>query len=300
MADLNDKISSAVNEARILVLGGQVLLGFQYRGFFEPRFEKLAPLDRHLKLAALLLLLLVLLLMMLPAARHRIVEHGENTRGMLRFTVRCLELALFPLAVALGIDFAIAGAQVAGPAAGIGIGLGVSGLALALWYGVVVFRKAPGGEEEPMEEQKLSQKIVEVLTETRVVLPGAQTMLGFQLAMMMMSSFEDLPHSSKVLHLCSLCLVGFSTLFLMAPAAFHRIVENGEDTERFHTFASVMVLAAMGALAPAFAFDLAIVTRKLTGEVAPAVAAGVAALACFYGAWFGLTLVLRARARRPA
>ena len=118
--------------------------------------------------------------------------------------------------------------------------------------------------------------------------------------MMMMSSFEQLPQSSKVLHLVSLCLVGASTVLLMAPAAFHRIVERGEDTERFHTFASAMVLAAMAALGPAFSIELAIVTRKLTGTVAPAAAAGAGALACFYGAWFGLTLVLRARDRRSA
>lgn len=300
MADLNSKVKSAIDEARILVLGSQVLLGFQYRGFFEPRFEKLGAVDRHLKFAALLLLLVTLLLVMLPAARHRIVELGENTRGMLRFTVRCLELALLPLAVAMGLDFALAGAMVLGATAGIGIGCAVSLLALALWYGVVVLRRSDPPREEEMEKQELGQKILEVLTETRMVLPGAQAMLGFQLAMMMVESFEKLPQSSKVLHLTSLCLVGASTLFLMAPAAFHRIVERGEDTERFHSFATAMVLLAMGTLAPAFAIELAIVTRKLTGETGPAVLAGVAALACFYGAWFGLTLVLRARARRPA
>ena len=127
MADLGSKISNALMEARILVLGGQVLLGFQYRGFFEPRFEKLGALDRHLKFFALLLLLGVVLLVLLPAARHRIVERGKNTRAMLHFTVRCLELALLPLSIALGVDFAIAGAQVGGRAWGIAVGGGVPG-----------------------------------------------------------------------------------------------------------------------------------------------------------------------------
>jgi hypothetical protein len=38
----------------------------------------------------------------------------------------------------------------------------------------------------------------------------------------------------------------------MAPAAYHRIVEQGEDTERFHTLASRMVLLALALLAPGF------------------------------------------------
>ncbi len=38
MAKLKDKLENALNEARILILGGQVLIGFTYRAYFEPRF----------------------------------------------------------------------------------------------------------------------------------------------------------------------------------------------------------------------------------------------------------------------
>jgi hypothetical protein len=34
-----EKIKQALDEGRILILGAQVLLGFQYRWFFERNFE---------------------------------------------------------------------------------------------------------------------------------------------------------------------------------------------------------------------------------------------------------------------
>ena len=76
----------------------------------------------------------------------------------------------------------------------------------------------------------------------------------------------------------------------MAPAAYHRIVEQGEDTERFHTFASRMVLLAL--LAPGFSGELYVVLQRI-GLPTASVAASVAALLCFYGAWFGAMFWLR-------
>ena len=126
-------------------------------------------------------------------------------------------------------------------------------------------------------------------------LPGAQALLGFQLAMTLMQGYESLPESSKDMHLAATCAIALTVIFLMAPPAYHRIVEGGEDTERFHRFASWMVLAAMATLPLGFAGELWIVVRKQTGSIAQAHAAGIGALVFFYGLWFCAMLVLRAR-----
>ncbi len=144
-------------------------------------------------------------------------------------------------------------------------------------------------------ETPLEQRVMQVLTEARVVLPGAQALLGFQLAIFLMGSFEALPGSSKAIHLASLACVGAATVFLMAPAAYHRIVERGEPTERLHTFASRMVLLAMAALAPGIAGDALVVVRKTTGSLGWAEVAAAAALLLFYGLWFALTFAIRVR-----
>src|SRR5207249_10943122 len=103
-------------------------------------------------------------------------------------------------------------------------------------------------------------------------------------------------------HLLSLGLIGATMVFLMTPAAFHRIVERGEDTERVHAFASVMILAAMVMLALGIAGDFYVVLHKVLHSQALALLFAGLAVAFLYGLWFGLTTALKARRAitRPA
>src|SRR5205085_10678101 len=148
------------------------------------------------------------------------------------------------------------------------------------------FRGPEPEREERIEDMKLEYRIVQVLIEARVVLPGALALVGFQLAITLMGAYEKLPQASKKLHLVAIVADVLVVIFLMAPAAYHRIVERGEDTERFHRFASAMVLLALAALPFGFALDLAVVVRKQTGSVADAGIAGAGARAFCYGLWF--------------
>ena len=291
---LRGKIKNALDETRILVLGTQVLLGFQYRAFFEPGFDKLSPIDRGLQLSGLGLLLTVIGIVLLPAARHRLVERGEDTPGLHRFTMNAAFIALLPFAVALALDLYAAGAT-QGRAVGILLGASTLTVALAFWFGIGLFAGRRPPREEEGGEMKLEDKVVQVLTETRVVLPGAQALFGFQLAMTLMQGYDELPGSSKGVHLFSTCAIALAIVFLMAPPAYHRIVEGGEDTERFHRFASAMVVAAMAALPLGFSGELWVVVRKQTSSVGAAGLSAALALAFFYGLWFAAMLVLRAR-----
>ena len=45
MVQLRQRIENALHEIRILVLGLQILDGCGFRGFFEPGFEKMAPIS---------------------------------------------------------------------------------------------------------------------------------------------------------------------------------------------------------------------------------------------------------------
>ena len=293
----------------MLVLGSQVLLGFQYRSAFEPGFEKLPLSSQYLKLSALGLMLIALGLLLAPGAYHRIVEEGEDTHALHRFTTKMMDFALLPFAVALGFDAYVAAERTLGSALALTLGLGASLLALFFWYGLELKRR---GEREPeiREEQemereedskrggsKIKDKIKHVLTECRVVLPGAQALLGFQFVTTLMESFEKLPSSSKYVHLASLVLVAVSIVLLMTPAAYHRIVERGEETEHFHRFASRMLIAAMMPLALGISGDLFVVVRKITESSASAIASMVVSLLFFYGLWFGFTVSRRNRKR---
>jgi cytochrome bd-type quinol oxidase subunit 2 len=310
MAKLKDKMETALDESRMLVLGSQVLLGFEYRSAFEPGFEHLSLSSQYLKLGALGLMLIALGSLLAPGAYHRLVEEGEDTHKLHRFTTKVMNYALLPFAVALGFDVYVSAEKTLGHAAALTAGLGVSLLAFFFWYALELKRRGEreseireeqemSKEEEDSEEDgaKITDKIKHVLTECRVVLPGAQALLGFQFVTTLMEAFEKLPSSSKYVHLVSLALVAVSIILLMTPAAYHRIVERGEETEHFHRFASRILIAAMIPFALGVSGDLFVVVRKVTESVTSATVSAIVSLLFFYGLWFGFTLYRRNRER---
>ncbi|HEX8557779.1 MAG TPA: DUF6328 family protein, partial [Pyrinomonadaceae bacterium] len=105
MAKIKDKVENALNEARMLVLGTQVLVGFQFRAVFEKGFDSLPLTSQALNLCGLGLLLLALGLIISPAAYHRLVERGEDTDEIHRYTSKLMAWALLPFCFGLGIDF---------------------------------------------------------------------------------------------------------------------------------------------------------------------------------------------------
>jgi putative copper export protein len=54
-------------------------------------------------------------------------------------------------------------------------------------------------------------------------------------------AFERLPTTVKLVHGAALLFVALSIVLLMAPAAYHRIVYKGEDSEEFHRIGSRFV-----------------------------------------------------------
>jgi hypothetical protein len=307
VAKLKDKIQNALDEARMLVLGSQVLLGFQFRSFFEPGFARLPPSSQYLKACALGLMLVAVGLLLTPGAYHRIVERGEDTHALHRFATALMDYALLPFAAALGMDVYVAFGPTLGRGVAVAAGAASGALALVIWYVWTLKRKAERGpeirEEQEMsrrEDEKdggagLTNKIKHALTEARVVLPGAQALLGFQFVTTLMEAFEKLPLSSRYVHLASLTMVALSVVLLMTPAAYHRIVERGEETEHFHGVASRLLIAAMVPLALGVSGDFFVVVRKITESTTSAVAAALVSLLFFYGLWFGLTVYRRGR-----
>lgn len=95
--------------------------------------------------------------------------------------------------------------------------------------------------------------------------------------------------------LLALALIALSTILLMTPAAYHWIVEEGEDTEHFHQLASKFVLAAMATLALGIIVNFYVVVKKVTTSIPLALSSAIIMLVLFYGFWFGYTLVRRQR-----
>lgn len=133
-----------------------------------------------------------------------------------------------------------------------------------------------------------------MLTEARVVLPGGQALLGFQLAIVLTRGFEQLPKFSQAVHAVSLGLVALAVVLLMAPAAYHRIVLGGEEDEAKHCTGSLMLTAATLPLVMGLAGDISYVV------IAKIAASPAAALLLLVGLWHVLPLVMRTRVMKPA
>jgi DMSO reductase anchor subunit len=286
-----------------------VLVGFQFRSVFEPGFDNLPLPSQLLKMAGLGLMLFAVALIISPAAYHRLVEQGEDTHEIHRYTSKMMTWALLPFSLGLGIDFYVAADKVFGWKAGAAAGLFGTLLSSSCWYllefymrrerrGEIGAEKGKSEMSESKEEgrdgkKKLTDKIKHVLTECRVVLPGSQALLGFQFICVLTESFDKLPPLSKYIHLASLGLNAVAIVLLITPAAYHRLVEEGEETEHFHRFASKILIAALVPLALALAGDVYVVVQKVSDSQLVSVVSALVVLAVFWELWFGLTLYRR-------
>ncbi len=304
MTSVKTKVNYALSETRTLILGAQILLGFQFSAVFHPGFDRLAAPGRWLDMAALGCMVITVTLLMAPGPFHRLAESEMADERLHRFTTRVAETALLPFGVAIALDvFIVAERVLSGPASGL-LGAAVAGFAGLSWYGAeMVQRERRGagsgqGERKDQGSDSLQERIQTLLTETRVVLPGAQAMLGFQFVAFLSDAFDRLPESSKLLHFASLAAMALAMILLMAPAAYHRVAARGEEREDVDRFGSAVMLAALVPLALGLAGDVAVVMRQVAQAASAEIAAGAATFAVFLGFWFGMPLLSRAlRAR---
>jgi hypothetical protein len=290
------RVKTGLDEVRILILADQILLGFETRAVFEPGFTRLSVGAQHALLGSLGLQTLIVALTLFPTVRHRIVDRGHPTPALERATRQVAAVVLALLAMAVTVDFSIAAQRIVSTHTAWSIGLGLGGFALVAWFGVEWLARGflePLPQEEAMKPSPIDERVAQVLTECRIALPGAQALLGFQLVTVLLDSFEKLPAVAKLGHLGSTVLVGLATILIIAPAAFHRLVERGAPTERFERVASGLLLAALVPLGTGLAGELGVVFYVATRSAALALWAAGLSLAAFTVVWFVVPALLR-------
>lgn len=310
-SNFKDRVKIGLDESRMLMLGMQVLVGVEFNSVFQETFSRLPADLQWLKLAALALQLVALGLIVSPIPFHQLVGRGENSPATVTHVTRAVGIALLPFALGLALDIYVVVVPTAGQTAAL-VGAGLAFLlAIFFWYGLGLINRDPAlskkheevirqMEDDP-EAQKadLKDKIDFALTETRVVLPGAQALLGFQFLTILTQAFERLPAELKYLHLASLAAMSIAIMLLIAPAAFHRIADSGENSERMPKVAARMILTAMVFVALGIVGDLYMVTWIITASATFAAITAIVMLVFFYGLWFGYSLYRRSRSDVP-
>jgi len=301
---LKDKIKTALDESRTLILGVQVLLGFQFHAAFQEGFERLPELARGMEAVAALLMVIAMALLVTPSAYHRMAVDGADTGQFHRLIGRFVAAALLPFALGLGIDLAIAVDRIMGLAVALAAGVAAAAIALGAWFGLgKAARQRRGGMQRAIAQQQqdrtehppLHARIEQMLTEARVILPGVQALLGFQLVVVLTQGFERLPDAARYLHAAALGCMALSMVLLIAPGAYHRIVYEGEDSHYFLHLGGALVAAATVPLAFGVAADLAVLFWKIFGSPAIGAAAGLTGLALLLGLWIAFPALARAR-----
>jgi thiosulfate reductase cytochrome b subunit len=295
--DLGHRLKTALGETRLLILGAQILFGFHLNAAFQDGFSQLAPSSRWLHSFAFLNMACAVALLITPSLQHRIVEGGHASARILRVTTGFADWALLPFAIGLGTDLYIVVGYRFGATWGTWVGTGVALIAFLMWYGAEwALRLRNRQEREIMPTEKatpLDERIEHMLTEARVLIPGAQALFGFQLAILLTDGFGRLPDSSKMVHLVALCCISVAVILLMATAAFHRISFGGQNSESFHRLGSGLVIAAAAPLACGIVGDLYVaVTLGVESQRIGIVSAGTVGLGLFL-LWFGTPFWLR-------
>lgn len=135
--------------------------------------------------------------------------------------------------------------------------------------------------------ETLEHQVDHIIEEARMVLPGIQTLFGFQLIAVFNQRFDTaLSNVQQELHLMTVIFIAISIALIMAPAAYHRQAERNFISKYLVNYASRLITVAMVPLLLAIAIDVGLVSNIITKSVAISFAVAIALLSFFTWFWF--------------
>ena len=136
----------------------------------------------------------------------------------------------------------------------------------------------------------------DMLSEMRILLPGAQMLTAFLIILPFNGGFSKIVHTEKLVFLATFVLSLSSLVLLSAPAIQHRLMRPLLDRARFKRVATQQIVAGSLALALAFILGTNLVISEVFGVMAGLVAGGAMAL-LILSIWCLLPLYLKKQHR---
>jgi hypothetical protein len=163
---------------------------------------------------------------------------------------------------------------------------------------VIEQRLGEAPEDEAVKE-RLEREHGELLEELRALIPGAQVLFGFLLAIRFTSPFTDLNAVQRDVYYATLLTTAVALVFLLAPSAYHRLRFREGDKDAMIRKGNREAIAGTGAIALAFTGVLYLITDLVfTAQAAIAVVVGFFALTAWR--WWAIALYRKARERDEA
>lgn len=149
---------------------------------------------------------------------------------------------------------------------------------------------------EESKDQRHNRELIELLNELRVLLPGAQVLFAFLLAVPFSDRFSEIGDTDKALYFATLISTALASLLLIAPGALHRIDYRLIDKGAMVRIATNLAIAGTFFVALAMVGALTFITLLLYGSTAATVV-GIVSGILFTLGW--LIMPLRWRHNHP-
>ena len=127
---------------------------------------------------------------------------------------------------------------------------------------------------EQDEHQRLARNVGELLQELRVAQNGVQVLFGFLLSVVFTDSYRKAGDFVHVTHVVVVILTAASAGFLIAPAAWHRVLFRRGAREAIVEHASRFVVVGLILLAAAMAGTVLLIGYVVFGGVVGGVLGG--------------------------
>jgi hypothetical protein len=144
-------------------------------------------------------------------------------------------------------------------------------------------------EDQEQVKRRLEREHRELLEELRALIPGAEVLFGFLIAVRFTSEFAALDALQVRIYYFALVATAVALILFIAPAAHHRIAFREGDKDYVLRKGNREAIAGSVALALAFTSALHLVTHLLFGSIAAAVAAG-SLMALIAWRWWALAI----------
>lgn len=158
-------------------------------------------------------------------------------------------------------------------------------------------------EEEEDRKERLNRKLIELLNEVRVALPGVQVLFAFLLVLPFSQGFESVTNLQKVVYAFAFVCAAIASVLLIGPSAYHRHrwrqldKETMVEKEEMLVAQSRFVVGGLMLVAVAVSGVVFLIFDYLFSTLV-AVPAGCGIVAAF--SWFWYLLPLSRRSGEPA
>jgi hypothetical protein len=151
-------------------------------------------------------------------------------------------------------------------------------------------------ESEEELKERLERELNELLQELRSLIPGAEVLFGFLLAISFTAEFQSLGRTERYVYYATLVSTGVALVLYLAPAAHHRLRFREGDKDYLMRKANREVILGTVASSLALTGVVFLVSERVFGP-AEAVVASIAFFAFTAWRWWSLALLRAYRSR---